>query len=380
MLHANMCACSHALRAPALSRSNALVVSNTVRSLVCASLYCCFYIAKEAAPVKSSLPARLPPVVKGSRQCCKSAASQLEGTLDEKMNEMNVGPAPKMGIPYVVIPPAPKIIKAVPKNAGTATSSSPNVLEEDDHTNLRSLVWDPGCSSCVQRQLVCRQGFNTTSGKLAVCVCYHRLKHHCGGKGSAPLQRGKKSTATVAHCTRLKSCQRPLLVHVAEVTNELPHMDPVATITQGPAAGDQAHTNVTMNTADAIPATSSDSTIALLAAATNVTVTSSPAADMDATTTATPATKASTSVLSLTDEVAALKAIVSSLQEKQEATYTLLAKQMAELQQELLLTSSVCLPVIIGKHCASLVPISNSGIDAEDAPAESASIASTTHE
>ncbi|KAG2108056.1 uncharacterized protein F5147DRAFT_761173 [Suillus discolor] len=146
-------------------------------------------VPEQAALVKRSPPIRLPPAVKGSWQRRESvaqlaAASEDERTatpnpapktgprymevdeLDEMMNEMqmNVGPAPKMGAPYVAIPPALKVVKAAiaaHTTSGTDGGSASHQLEEDDHADITSPVWNPGCGSCVQRQLVCRQGYNT---------------------------------------------------------------------------------------------------------------------------------------------------------------------------------------------------------------------------
>ncbi|KAG1875511.1 hypothetical protein DFJ58DRAFT_721343 [Suillus subalutaceus] len=95
---------------------------------------------------------------------------------DTKEMPKKIGPAPKSGTAYVEVPPAPK-----PAKAPTAMAASAIVLAEDDHANKRSPVWDPGCGTCVQRDLICRQGYDTAGGELAVCARCHRSKQKCGG-------------------------------------------------------------------------------------------------------------------------------------------------------------------------------------------------------
>ncbi|KAG1769729.1 hypothetical protein EV702DRAFT_1049606 [Suillus placidus] len=78
--------------------------------------------------------------------------------LDEE-EAMIVGPAPKMGMPYVEIPLAPK---ASGKVAGG--------LQEDTNADSTLPVWSPDCGSCVQRQLICRQGYNASHEPLAALI------------------------------------------------------------------------------------------------------------------------------------------------------------------------------------------------------------------
>ncbi|KAG1723454.1 hypothetical protein EDB19DRAFT_1834606 [Suillus lakei] len=152
-------------------------------------------------PLATRLPpgVKLPPALKGSCQCRKSVSmvvvtSNNEGTqavpqpavtkawkgyveiaeTDEE-TPMNIGHAPRMGTAYVEIPPAPKVTKAVPAITTTVAVD----LAEDDHANLTSEVWLPGCGSCVQKALVCRQDYNATGGELTVCACCHCSKHKC---------------------------------------------------------------------------------------------------------------------------------------------------------------------------------------------------------
>ncbi|KAG2111433.1 hypothetical protein DEU56DRAFT_762203 [Suillus clintonianus] len=176
-----------------------------------------------AARKKSSLPTRLPPALRKTRLASKSASLTITSTdeedveaptnpppkmpkkyveiADEEDEEMpmNVGPAPKMGTPYILVPPAPIAI------AGN-DAADPN-------------VWRPGCGPCRHRGLACRQGFNIAGSPLTVCESCHRLKHRCGGNGSAiPATKGKKAAATTSRPPCSKSRRRPSPVHVSPET------------------------------------------------------------------------------------------------------------------------------------------------------------------
>ncbi|KAG2367061.1 hypothetical protein BDR07DRAFT_1373198 [Suillus spraguei] len=118
--------------------------------------------------------------------------------LDEE--QMSIGPAPKMGMPYVEIPPASK---SSGKAAGPASG-----LQEDSHADSTLPVWLPGCGTCVQRQLICHQGYNSSHEQLGVCAHSHRTKHKCGSKGSAAPTKSRRPAV------RSKSCQRANTVHV----------------------------------------------------------------------------------------------------------------------------------------------------------------------
>ncbi|KAG1840343.1 hypothetical protein F4604DRAFT_1940172 [Suillus subluteus] len=85
----------------------------------------------------------------------------------------NTGPPPKMGVPYVELPPVP------------TTSSSPQ-LKEDDFADTTAPSWAPRCGQCVAWDLICCQAFHKDHGG--------KLK--CGGKGSeVPTVKGKSVTS-----------------------------------------------------------------------------------------------------------------------------------------------------------------------------------------
>ncbi|KAG1733411.1 uncharacterized protein EDB91DRAFT_1251418 [Suillus paluster] len=109
---------------------------------------------------KASLPTRLPPALKKTWSQSKSFTVTSDDEEDTKPtpkpppkkkktyveidNEMtaNIGPVPKMGMPYVQVPPAPSAI------AGN-DAADPN-------------TWSPGCSPCVHQGLICLQGYNNS--------------------------------------------------------------------------------------------------------------------------------------------------------------------------------------------------------------------------
>ncbi|KAG1829897.1 hypothetical protein F4604DRAFT_1695704 [Suillus subluteus] len=101
---------------------------------------------------------------------------------------VKVGPPPKMGPPYVALPPVPK----------TAQGSS---LKEDDFADTDAPAWIPRCGQCVTHDLVSCQAFNKDhSGKLKVCGLCSRLKIKCGGQGSeAPKAKGESVTTRRGH-------------------------------------------------------------------------------------------------------------------------------------------------------------------------------------
>ncbi|KAG2336084.1 hypothetical protein BDR05DRAFT_953605, partial [Suillus weaverae] len=106
--------------------------------------------------------------------------------IDELDDEeaMIVGPAPKMGMPYVEIPLAPK-----------ASNKAAGGLQEDTNADTTSLVWLPGCGGCVQQQLICHQGYNAHHEPLAVCTHCHHTKNKCGSKGFvAPTKSRRPAT------------------------------------------------------------------------------------------------------------------------------------------------------------------------------------------
>ncbi|KAG1779896.1 hypothetical protein EV702DRAFT_1043285 [Suillus placidus] len=105
--------------------------------------------------------------------------------LDEE-EAMIVGPAPKMGTPYVEIPLA---LKASGKVAGG--------LQEDTNADSTSPVWSPGCGGCVQRQLICRQGYNTSHEPLAVCARCHHAKNKCDEATEGDVTATNTTTAAV---------------------------------------------------------------------------------------------------------------------------------------------------------------------------------------
>ncbi|KAG0693662.1 hypothetical protein DFH29DRAFT_1007066 [Suillus ampliporus] len=234
--------------------------------------------------------------------------------LDDEM-PMNVGPAPKMGRPYVEIPPTPSAI------AGP-------VAADDQATDL--MVWSPGCGPCVHRGLVCRQGFNNSSAALTICGSCHRLKHKCGGNGSAaPTTKGRKPAATTTRRARSRSHRRPSPVHVSPETDD----------TAAPAAASTSAPSPLPLPLPLPPPLPSPLPSPLRPA------TTAPASSPDG--------PADESVLALKEQVEALQSTVASLEAKasigekhlleanqrladQEATSKLLAKQFEELRRQLL--------------------------------------------
>ncbi|KAG1835998.1 hypothetical protein DFJ58DRAFT_735278 [Suillus subalutaceus] len=406
--------------------SKAMVTSKDERELDNESILAQTLATKK----KLSLPTRLPTALKGLCPCRKSLARLVITSDDERegatpnpvlktvvsssyveidnMDEtpITVGPAPKMGTPcgypgmwlplYIaisnVLQPAPKPSKAVPEMSSTIAS----VLTEDDHADTTLLVWLPGCRSCMQRQLVCHQAYNTAGVELAVCARFHWSKHKCGGKGSAPPNRGKKSTAAVTHHTHSRSCcQSP--VYVTETA--------VASTSGAPAGGvaKMSNTSITATPTAAItsaPTASAPATPVVPTAATTTTTTTTAAANVATPATATtPSSPTShtdkASVLALREDITLLQATVTSLEEKvsageqllpeanrrmakQEASFTLLAEQLAAPRQELCspkLTSpvSLCLPVMMNPVLADLSSCNSMIIAETEVPARSVS-------
>ncbi|KAG2096505.1 uncharacterized protein F5147DRAFT_778298 [Suillus discolor] len=259
----------------------------------------------DAAAAPEPAPAPVKPIKGVLKRTRESVPNPVSGTdpsyveideLDEK--QMIVGPAPKMRVAYVEIPP-------VPKGSGKAANPASG-LQEDDYANSTSPVWSPGCGGCVQRQLICRQGYNTSHDPLAVCARCHCTKHKCGGKGSAIPTTSRRPAA---NHTRSKSCRRASTVNVTAVTDAA-------------SSGNVAATAVTIPATTAAPATAHV-----------------PAPDNQ-------------TVLALKEDLAVLQTMVASLVDRvstaeqllqeanrrlaeQEANAKLLADQVAALQQEL---------------------------------------------
>ncbi|KAG2359793.1 hypothetical protein BDR07DRAFT_1378409 [Suillus spraguei] len=79
---------------------------------------------------------------------------------------------------------------------------------KDSHANSTLPVWLPGCGTCVQQQLIFRQGYNSSHEQLGVCARSHRTKHKCSSKGSAAPTKSRRPAV------RSKSCHRASTVHV----------------------------------------------------------------------------------------------------------------------------------------------------------------------
>ncbi|KAG1719573.1 hypothetical protein EDB19DRAFT_1970983 [Suillus lakei] len=284
-----------------------------------------------AAPQSTPAPAKpLKGVLKRTRESVPNPVSEKGSSYletDELEEEpMIVGPAPRMGTPYVEIPPAPKF--------STKAASPANGLQEDLKADSTSPVWSPACGGCVQQQLICRQGYNTNQELLAVCAQCHCTKHKCGSKGSAAPTKSRKPAA------RSRSRCRASTV------------------------------NVTVNSDDKAGSTGNVAATTITAATTAATTTTATTAAIPATTTAVPATTATPStptpattptamhvpapdsqtVLALKEELAVLQIMVASLVERvgtseqllqeanwhlveQEANAKLLTDQVAALQQ-----------------------------------------------
>ncbi|KAG1725238.1 hypothetical protein EDB19DRAFT_1947457 [Suillus lakei] len=381
--------------------SKAMITSEDERELDIAPIAEQPPTTRNKLPLANRLPpgVKLPPTHKGSRQCRKLVSmvvviSDDEGTqavpqpavkkawkgyveiteTDEEM-PMNVGHALKMGTAYVEILPAPKVTKAVPVIAATVAVD----LAEDDHANLTSEVWLPGCSSCVQKAL-----------------------HKCGGKGSVAPNRGKKATATTTHCIHSRSHRRPSLVHVSPETDTaapaaattsgapVPEVPPAPTLPSG-IVSPIARASTSPLTATAIPTTTILTTTILTTTILTTTI---------LTTTSPPTATADPLVVALRVEVATLQTTVASLEEKvscgekllleanqrlaeQEASSKLLATQFEQLCCELLppnlpSPAEVCLPVIVGNSgtvADGAGPVASALCNVEaEAAAESASV------
>jgi hypothetical protein len=96
---------------------------------------------------------------------------------------MSVSPVSRMGTPYVEIPVSHFFclslsshfndFKSAPK-VTTKSASPANGLQEDLKADSTSPAWSPACGGCVQQQLICCQGYNTSYEPLAVCAQCHR--------------------------------------------------------------------------------------------------------------------------------------------------------------------------------------------------------------
>ncbi|KAG1857411.1 hypothetical protein F4604DRAFT_1931516 [Suillus subluteus] len=142
-------------------------------------------VCKEHAVNMIYKPGQLTKVVTEQKTCRSLWHSVVASDDDMDTNTAtNTGPPPKMGVPYVELPPA------------STTSSDPQ-LKEDDFADTMAPSWAPCCGQCVARDLICHQAFNKDHGsKLRVCAFCSRLKIHCGGKGSeVPTVKGKSATS-----------------------------------------------------------------------------------------------------------------------------------------------------------------------------------------
>ncbi|KAG1720289.1 hypothetical protein EDB19DRAFT_1836058 [Suillus lakei] len=373
--------------------SKAMITSEDERELDIAPIAEQPPTTRNKLPLATRLPpgVKLPPALKGSCQhrklvsmvvvtsdnegmqmvpqpaVKKAYKGYVEITEMDEETLMNVGHVLKMGTTYLEILPAPKVTKAVPAIAAMVAVD----LAEDDHANLTSEVWLPGCSSCVQKALVCRQGYNATSGELTVCACCHCSKHKCGGNGSVAPNR----------------------VHVSPETDTA---TPAAATTSGASVPKVPPTPTLPSSIVSPIARASTSPLT----ATTILTAASP-----------PTTTADPSVVALRVEVATLQTMVASLEEKvscgekllleanrrlakQEASSKLLTAQFEQLRHKLLppnlpSPAEVCLPVIIGNSStvadgAGPVALALCNVEAEaaaqsvsvEAAAESASVVS----
>ncbi|KAG1792279.1 uncharacterized protein HD556DRAFT_1309356 [Suillus plorans] len=319
------------------AKSKAIITSNDDMELDDAAV-----AAPEPAPAPVKVTyQRCPQADKG---ICSNPVSATEPSyveideLDEE--QLIVGPAPKMGAPYVEIPPAPK-------DCGKAANPVSG-LQEDDYANSTSPVWSPGCSSCVQRQLICCQGYNTSHDPLTVCARCHRTKHKCGGKGSATPATSRRPAA---NHTRSKSRCKASTVNVTTVPDD-----------QAASSGDVAATTTTVLSPTAAPATAHV-----------------PAPD-------------SQTVLALKEDLAVLQTMVASLVDRvstgeqllqevnwhlaeQEANAQLLADQVAALQRELNSdaesTAAEILPVVIRTDAAETLAAAATALPEDESPLNS---------
>ncbi|KAG1730648.1 uncharacterized protein EDB91DRAFT_1252501 [Suillus paluster] len=295
---------------------------------------------------KASLPTRLPPALKKTRSQSKSFTvtsnneEDAEPTpkpppkkkktyveIDDEMTA-NIGPVPKMGMPYVQVPPAPSAI------AGNDTAD-PN-------------TWSPG--------------YNNSGVALTICEACHCLKHKCSGNGSAvPTTKAKKLAVTTTRRGRSKSRRRASLVHVSPET-----ATPAAASTSGAPAPVVATTAAPAPTPASAPIP-----IPIPTPTPTTTPITAPATAAAPTAASTPDGPADASVIALKEQIEALQSTVASLEAKasirekhlleanqrladQEATSKLLAEQFEELRWQLLPPPvpaspvAACLPVIIG--------------------------------
>ncbi|KAG1731776.1 hypothetical protein EDB19DRAFT_1831595 [Suillus lakei] len=330
--------------------------------------------AAAAAPQSTLAPAKpLKGVLKRTRESIPNPVSEKGPSYlqtDELEEEpMIVGPAPRMGTPYVEIPPAPKF---------SAKAASPaNGLQEDLKADSTSLVWSPACGGCVQRQLICCQGYNANQEPLVVCAWCHRTKHKCGGKGSAAPTKSRKPAA------RSRSRHRASTVNVTINSDD-----------EASSTGNVAAATITAAT----PATTATTATTAAAPATTTT----PSTPTPATTPATmhvPAPDSQT-VLALGGGggggLAVLQTMVASLVERvgtseqllQEANAKLLTNQVAALQQMVNPTTAKSpaaepLPVVIRTDAAETLAAATTQPEddlptAVTAPQEDEVLAATT--
>ncbi|KAG2103996.1 uncharacterized protein F5147DRAFT_654515 [Suillus discolor] len=211
--------------------------------------------------IKAGTLTKLPPALKTPQRHSRSAAWLLISSEDERDETPKVGPATKGGTPYVLVPAATTITTAAPQAAVAAAfphitqlarvpfprftmymrahfpalerpiapairkhpstvHQVPYVLSSLKQTHSYPLLFphtraripalraflrlNPGCGNCVQRGVICQQGYNGSGGELTVCAHCHRSKQKCGSNGSA-AGKPKKSTATPARRNKSKS-------------------------------------------------------------------------------------------------------------------------------------------------------------------------------
>ncbi|KAG1853105.1 hypothetical protein F4604DRAFT_1686436 [Suillus subluteus] len=109
-------------------------------------------VRKECAVNMIYKPGQLTKVVT-EQKTCRSLRHSVVASNDDMDTDTatNTGPPPKMGVPYVELPPAP------------ATSSGPQ-LKEDDFADTTAPSWAPHCGQCVAWDLICHQAFNKDHG------------------------------------------------------------------------------------------------------------------------------------------------------------------------------------------------------------------------
>ncbi|KAG1727334.1 hypothetical protein EDB19DRAFT_1833149 [Suillus lakei] len=326
--------------------------------------------AMAAAPQSTLAPAKpLKGVLKRTRESIPNPVSEKGPSYletDELEEEpMIVGLAPRMGTPYVEIQPAPKFSA---KAAGPA-----NGLQEDLKADSTSPVWSPACGGCVQRQLICRQGYNANQEPLAVYARCHRTKHKYGGKGSATPTKSRKPAA------RSRSRCRASMVNVTINSDD-----------ETSSTGNVAAAIITAATTATTAAAATTAAVPATTAAVPATTTT-PSTPTPATTPATvhvPAPDSQT-VLVLKEELAVLQTMVVSLVERvgtseqllqeanqclveQEANAKLLTNQVAALQQ-------VVNPAAAESPAAEPLPVPEDDLlTAATAPQEDEVLAATT--